>query len=135
VLVVLLLIIFAIIDFGRLLFAVQGMKSASREAARNVVVTAGTGATAYEAALNAGASAASLAGGTLALTGTSSTSGQYSLTSADPLVNTYTHLQLCPTKGGAVKMTASTAFRWFTPAGIFASNVNTVTADTTMRCE
>lgn len=125
VLVVLLLIIFAIIDFGRLLFVSQSMKAASREGARAGVVAstpAPTGATVYGAADNAGASAAALAGGTLVVS-----------VNGVPVQSSSTGVALC---GGAqLTVTAATDFRWFTPVGIFSSNVNSVSADTTMRCE
>lgn len=152
VLVVLLLIVFAIIDFGRLLFASQSMKAASREGARTAAVracwstnTGNTTCTTASSALvlavtrGAGNTAAALAGGNLLVTGTGGTNGRTvggtgnaaALTQADSASN----VQLCTTSGASVTVEASTPFRWFTPVGIFSSNVNSVSASTTMRCE
>ena len=124
-LTVLLLIIFGIIDFGRLLFASQSMKAASREGARAAAVGAawgpsGTLGTVQQVTSNSGAAGASLAGGTLVVTSTPAGSG------TNPL---------CATAGGQVTVTATTDFRWFTPTGIFASSIDEVTSSTTMRCE
>ena len=127
VLVVLLLIIFAIIDFGRLLFAWQSMKAASREGARTAVVASGNGQTVTTAVNNAGATAAALAGGTL--------TRQYAINNAALAAIPNDTTDLCTTAGSAITIRVATGFKWFTPVGIFASNVNQVDASTTMRCE
>ena len=134
VLVVLLLIIFAIIDFGRLLFVSQSMKAASREAARTASIRDTTWGTITTAGTNAGASAAALAGGTLSLTNSRNiTDATYRLcTQAANSNPTGSNSQAT---GSPITVTATTGFRWFTPVGIFSSNVNSVSADTTMRCE
>ena len=122
-LTVLLLIIFAIIDFGRLLYVSQAMKSASREGARSGVIATATGDTVFDAATATGQGAASLAGGSLAVAvnGTNVANGD----ATDP----------CPSSGSSVTVTAETPFTWFTPVGLFSSSVDSVSASTTMRCE
>jgi Flp pilus assembly protein TadG len=131
---VLLLIIFAIIDFGRLLFAVQSMKSASREGARAAVVASGDGQAVFDAASSSGGAGAALAGGTLGV----EYATQAAPTTLIALANgtTVTHVDMCgTTPGSPVSVTASTAFTWFTPASFFARSVNEVESTTTMRCE
>ena len=132
VLSVLLLIIFGIIDFGRLLYVVQGMKSASREGARTASVRAdwapsGTAGTIANSITGSAAGPASLAGGTLTYSGVrGATTFTQASTSAVPL---------CTAAGPSTTITVSTTFRWFTPVFLFASNINSVTQSTTMRCE
>ena len=134
-LTVLLLILFGIIDFGRLLFASQSMKSASREGARAAVVLTAPPAAATAAAIAAdasahaaGDSAAALAGGAL----------QLFFATGNPPANTPLTTStsgLCSVRGNPLTIRATSGFRWFTPVGIFASNVNSVSGTTTMRCE
>lgn len=128
-LTVLLLIIFAIIDFGRLLFAVQAMKAASREGARAAVVVNSTGQSVFDAAENAGASGAALAGG-----------GNLTViaTPGGALPGTeLTHAAtFCAGTGGTpFELNVSAPFSWFTPVSFFAQSVNKVEATTVMRCE
>jgi len=135
VLTVLLLIIFAIIDFGRLLFVSQAVKSASREGARAAVVATGTQQRVYESALSSGGSAAGMAGATPpnapAVTATVGAGLPITLTGSTSTT------RVCPTTGNsAVTVTVRVApFRWFTPVGLIANSVNSVEASTTMRCE
>lgn len=136
VLVVLLLIIFAIIDFGRLLFASQSVKAASREGARTAAVRTAwgpvtTAGTVSRVTRDAGSAGAALAGGTLTYSGVSSV-GPFNQDSAvtTPLCNAAN-----AAAGQSVQVTVTSTFRWFTPVGIFSSNINSVTASTTMRCE
>lgn len=123
-LTVLLLIIFGIIDFGRLLFASQSMKAASREGARAAAVQAQVAAI-ESAAASSGAAGASLAGGTLATTIVSRDSGGVVVTPTPP----------CGGTAENVTVTAATEFDWFTPTGIFAGSIDEVRSSTTMRCE
>lgn len=133
-LTVLLLIIFAIIDFGRLLFAVQSMKSASREGARAAVVASGDGQAVFDAASSSGGAGAALAGGRLAVSYATQAAPTTLISLADG--TTVTHVNMCgAAPGSAVSVTASTPFTWFTPASFFARSVNNVTSTTTMRCE
>lgn len=142
-LVVLLLIIFAIIDFGRLLFVSQSMKAASREGARSAAVRTnwgpenpGTGTTVAKATNDAASAAAALAGGSLDYSGTSSVG---TFTRSQARAATPVTTPLCnatnAAAGQSVQVTVTSGFRWFTPVGIFSSNVNSVSASTTMRCE
>lgn len=128
-LTVLLLIIFGIIDFGRLLFASQSMKAASREGARAAAVRADWGpattpGTVQQVTISAGAAGASLAGGSISVT--SVPAGGVAPNDDEPL---------CATAGGQVTVTAATEFDWFTPTGIFAGSIDEVRSSTTMRCE
>lgn len=140
VFVILIFIIFSIIDFGRLLFAVQSMKAASREGARAAVVSSGTGATVLPAAQNSGNTAAALAGGSLVVS--------YATSAAPTTFTTVTnstpsHTGFCPgtVADESVTIKAYTTFRWFTPTmpflGTFLgpANIPSVEATTTMRCE
>ena len=135
VLVVLLLIIFAIIDFGRLLFAWQSMKAASREGARVGVVGTNTGAAIWNKAQESGSTAASLAGGVLVVT------AQAQGDTAPTTLSSTTSRDFCTTAGNSLTVNASTDFRWFTPTmpllGLIVgpANVPRVDASTTMRCE
>jgi hypothetical protein len=160
VLVVLLLIIFAIIDFGRLLFVSQSMKAASREGARTAAVTTTAGSVATAVA-NAGDSAVSLAGGTpppycrvlISPSGAypaegdafwrrgqtpdlwRSALGTYAAGSVTYTLTDCSGVPCAVSGAEAIKVYVSSPFRWFTPVGIFSSNVNAVDASTTMRCE
>ena len=153
VLVVLLLIIFGIIDFGRLLFAVQGMKAASREGARTAAVQAQWGvSTKLASPANSSASSASAASGSIvkavsdagqaaaSLAGASS----FTVTSSVNLPSSPAGFAPCSATtatppgagtGNPVTVTATTSFSWFTPVGIFSSGIQSVSASTTMRCE
>ena len=141
VFVILIFIIFSIIDFGRLLFAVQSMKAASREGARTAVVASGTGATVLAAAQNSGSTAAALAGGSLVVSyATSAAPTTFTTVSnSSPTL----HSGFCPgsVADESVSIKSFTTFRWFTPTmpflGIFLgpANVPSVEATTTMRCE
>ena len=129
-LVVLLLIIFAIIDFGRLLYVKQAVSSASREGARAGVISTARGNTVFTAANNAVAAAASLAGGTATTQVTKASGVTTAVTAAS---TTYVP---CDAAGNTMTVTVTVApFRWFTPVGIFSSGINNVSAATTMRCE
>jgi Flp pilus assembly protein TadG len=137
VLVVLLLIIFAIIDFGRLFFAVQGAKSASREGARTAVIATNDESAVFLAMDNAMGGGSALAGG-----GEPTFYWAHDLNPVVPL-NEMSPLPDTIMSGagnqcsGAESITVQVVqpFRWFTPVGIFAGGVDDVRADTTMRCE
>lgn len=130
-LTVLLLIIFGIIDFGRLLFASQSMKAASREGARAAAVGAASGAattvgTIQNAAASSGDAGAALAGGSLVTSiVTRNSAGTVIATPAPP----------CSGAAENVEVIATTAFEWFTPTGFFAGSIDEVSSSTTMRCE
>lgn len=142
-LVVLLLILLGIIDFGRLLFVTQGVKSASREGARTAVV----GGNYTQATIDALASASALsATGVQACRFLESTTGTYpefgdwtavlgGTTACGPVVCSAANVQ-------SVKIYAMVQFQWLTPIG-FLPGVNDPTlqgsrnvySSTTMRCE
>lgn len=135
-LVVLLLIIFAIIDFGRLFFVDQSLKAASREGARAAAVRAAWDTTAptgsVHAVVNNSANAAvALAGGSAAqISGSMSDTGSIADNPASVPCT-----QARADANTSVTVTVSTPFTWFTPVGIFSSGINSVDASTTMRCE
>lgn len=140
VLTVLLLILLGIIDFGRLLFVSQAVKSASREGARTAVINGNTGADVFNSANNSANAAASLSAGgaPMRVAATSSAPVTYTLTSSSTGV---TNSQLCP-GSGPVTVAVSIDFRWLTPLGALPGlssgglqGTRTVNSSTTMRCE
>jgi Flp pilus assembly protein TadG len=138
VLTVLLLILLGIIDFGRLLFVSQAVKSASREGARVAAVrtvwgvNASTDPSVLKAATDAGSAAQALSGG-------------------GPLViannkGVSTNVPLCPSPAvsttAPVQVTVTATFRWLTPIGALPglsapglTGTKPVSSTTTMRCE
>ncbi len=139
-LVLLLLIIFAIIDFGRLFFAVQGIKSASREGARAAIIAYGNRMATLAARISQSAegAASALAGGGAALAAAwdrqQPQPGTSINVSSTRVEQGRRHLAQA-SGGDPITVAVSTPFTWFTPTGIFAGSVDTVRADTTMRCE
>jgi Flp pilus assembly protein TadG len=141
VVVLLLVIIMAIIDFGRLLFVQQSIKAATREGARVAAVganwgPAGTSGTVQKTVVDAAAAAVALAAGSsgLVITPTPAAAG---------------NAPLCSAAGSSVKIDARVTFKWLTPIGALLrvipgnsgggnaleSPERTVSAATTMRCE
>jgi Flp pilus assembly protein TadG len=139
VVVVLLLILLGIIDFGRLLYVSQAVKSASREGARVAVVNSMNSAVNGTSA-DAAAAAAALAGGTATISG--ATCGTATCTDAQWLTNTrwtsppalvdtgpapFTVAEasgiLCddtayaPAEVQSVRVRVSVDFHWLTPIG------------------
>ncbi len=123
VLTALLLILFGIIDFGRLLYVTQTMKAASREGARVAAVGKDL-ATVQSTAQAAGASAASIAKPNGVVTTT------WDISTAK-----------C-TQGSPVTVASQVTFAWLTPIGRLPglssetlTNELVVDSSTTMRCE
>ena len=133
----LLLILLGIIDFGRLLFVTQGVKSASREGAR-VAVLDGASADSVRAVVdNAVGSAVALGAGGEATT--TITNGSFASGVFVDEANQGTGP--CNT-GSAVAVQVELSFRWLTPVGLLPGFNNPelqgtrpVSSTTTMRCE
>jgi len=131
VLVVLLLILLGIIDFGRLLYVNQAVKSASREGARAAVISTTSWA-------SASAVAASAAAGADALDGNSN-----SITVSYAVVPIVSPLPDPPcATADSITVTVTSNFKWITPVGALPGLSNAalngsrnVVASTTMRCE
>jgi Flp pilus assembly protein TadG len=132
--VLLLAIIFGIIDFGRLFFVVQGVKSASREGARVAAVKVANSQV-YTTAANAAATAKGISGtGTMNIaltyctdvgatpctTFTSGSAPAFSGTSAPGSPSSgYTACGYAAGSGAvtAVTVTVTSTFQWLTPLG------------------
>jgi Flp pilus assembly protein TadG len=146
VVVLLLLLIMGIIDFGRLLFVQQSVKSASREGAR-VAVVKKTNLEVYNAATDAAASAVSLsAGGPATITiETCSTTNSTCLAtdwSAPVTLPSAPASIACTSPVTTVRVTVRATFKWLTPVGALPGYVNPnlknnrpVSGNTVMRCE
>jgi len=147
VLTLLLLILLGIIDFGRLLFVQQAVKSASREGARAAVVDSGTGTVVFNAANNSASAAAALAGGGGALViralPPGSAPGTILPGSGTATDGSLANTAMCPAStSDAVSVTVTVNFRWLTPVGALPglsapglTGTKPVDASTTMRCE
>lgn len=126
-LTLLLLILLGIIDFGRLLFVNQAVKSASREGARAAVVRAQWGGATTPTATTADASALSTTvvgkvrdagSAAAALGGNSTLSVAYSGGSPTAPIPTPPDTTLvCTSSGNAVTITVAATFTWLTPVG------------------
>lgn len=140
---VLLILVLGIVDFGRLLYTSQSVKSASREGARTGVVTGGSTTAIQTAARNAGDAAAALAGdpdGQVAVSVVvTNTSGSTVATPAAPA-------DVCSATNAAyIAVTATIDFSFLTPLGSIPllgggdNGINDadrqVSSTTTMRCE
>jgi Flp pilus assembly protein TadG len=138
-LVVLLLIIMAIIDFGRMLYVKQGVSAASREAARMAVVTSDRSWAAKGCTAAAGAQ--SMAAGGAVQVATSSNSAATPAYVACPASGTSAAVSPCAgntTANATVWVKAQ--FQWLTPVGVWsnianANNGMVLEDQTTMRCE
>lgn len=151
VLVVLLLILLGIIDFGRLLFVSQAVKSASREGARAAAVNAPL-STIRTKVNDSGAAALTGAGQALRTTVTTTYTPTPPAAGVWPPASTATGAIPCAdvttSPSGvatSVKVDVVARFQWLTPIGLLplpggeANNgprgSRDVTASTTMRCE
>ena len=154
VLVLLLIILFGIIDFGRLLFVSQSVKAASREGARVASIATATSTDIFNRTASAADSAQGLAGGgdtriaadvcvtdsgTCAtatpsfIPGTGGTAGWAARTTAPPSTT-----PCAGTTNTSVRITVDQPFLWFTPVGGLLGGFFTpgsVSGQTTMRCE
>lgn len=147
--VLLLAIIFAIIDFGRMFFVVQSVQAASREGARYGVV--GTPKP-LVSAIQARAASQAAAAASLAASSTATQVNVYSATDINtpswgsPLATTATG---CASGMAAIKVSVTVSFKWLTPLGAFVgllpnpdaaadpdlTNTRPIVGTTTMRCE
>lgn len=151
--VLLLLLIMGIIDFGRLLFVQQSVKSASREGAR-VAVVQNTNLQVFDAATSAASSAVSLSGsnGTPATIKLEKCNAPTSVCSSWATVFETSDSStivgpgniVCSDKDTVttVRVTVRVTFRWLTPVGALPGYVNpnlqgtrTLSGNTVMRCE
>lgn len=145
VLVVLLVILLGIIDFGRLLFVSQAVKSASREGARVAAVRTVWGGTTSPTASTAAGTPTGVvltvrdAGDAArALAGDSDLTVSYSGNPA--IAGVAQNAPLCTGVANSnVTINVSTTFTWLTPVGALAGGgfggAKDVASSTTMRCE
>ncbi len=148
--VLLLAIIFAIIDFGRMFFVVQSVQAASREGARYGVV--GTRQAACFGHPGASRKSGRRRLASLAASSTATQVNVYSATDINtpswgsPLATTATG---CASGMAAIKVSVTVSFKWLTPLGAFVgllpnpdaaadpdlTNTRPIVGTTTMRCE
>jgi Flp pilus assembly protein TadG len=145
VLTVLLLILLGIIDFGRLLFVSQAVKSASREGARVAAVRAPWGATPAGTGTN---STSALPNSTLATAQAASSAanalsggGQVTFVGTGGTAPS-TAAGVCTAAGASVSVAVSARFQWLTPVGALPGlssgglqGTRDVSSTTVMRCE